>query len=250
MDNTIINAIEVFKNRIKEKEDELNRLKKAVNDMAKDAGLPSIYASVASETTGSLATLRADIFYGQPLLTAIRTYLDMRKASGLSASSSTEIYEAVKAGGYKFDTNGEENAKTGVRNALRKNSAVFHRLPNGDYGLLAWYPNAKAVKNGDDDHDTARTTKEKTTAKEPAPGPGGGADAANYFSYDEIREAIYKTTGNFFTGDIERTLTTAFPSKTVRRGSIPTTIFLEKKKGKLKIVAEKQGNKGAMYCKV
>src|SRR5437016_2927960 len=99
MNDSELNAIEVFKARVREKEDELNRLKKAVNEMAQVAGLPAIYPSVASESIGTVAAIRGDQFYGQGLSTAIRMYLEIRKASGLSAASVSDIFEAVKRGG-------------------------------------------------------------------------------------------------------------------------------------------------------
>lgn len=246
MENAIANAIEVFKNRVKEKEEELNRLKKAVNAMASDAGLPVVYASIATEAVGSVASLRSDHFYGQGLLTAMRTYLEMRKASGLSAASATDIYEAVKSGGFKFETANELNAKTVVRSSLRKNSSVFHRLPNGEYGLLSWYPNAKAVKPDEDEDEKVTAPKEKSGNAQPEKSESNG----NYFSYDEIRAAVDKITGDFRADDVEKALKTAFPSKEVKRGYIPAVIFALKGKGKLKIVAERQGNKSATFCKV
>src|SRR5438132_8921727 len=82
----------------------------------------------------------------------------MRKASGGGAASVETIYQALKAGGYRFDTKNEENARNGVRISLRKNSATFHKLPNGEYGLCSWY----GVK-GDKPEETS--TRRKRGAK-------------------------------------------------------------------------------------
>jgi hypothetical protein len=42
---------------------------------------------------------------------------------------------------------------------LRKRSAVFHKLPNGTWGLKEWYPNAKSSKAGASNRgDEARPT--------------------------------------------------------------------------------------------
>lgn len=43
-------------------------------------------------------------------------------------------------------TRDEENAKRGLRVSLTKNSVTFHKLPNGKYGLLDWYPGAKTKR--------------------------------------------------------------------------------------------------------
>ena len=247
MNDNELNAIEVFKNRVKDKEDELSRLKKAVNDMARDLGLPPVYASVASESTATLTSLRGDQFYGQGLSTAIRMYLEMRKASGLSSASVGDIYEAVKAGGYKFETKDEDNAKTGVRNTLRKNTAQFHRLPSGEYGLLSWYPNAKPAKSESDDNEPEKKPRESKAEKPDSKKEAN--DDQNFFSLEQIRDAINATTGNFMASDIEKVLKTNFPSKTFRTGALPNLIFTMKAKRLLKLVAERQGNRGATYCK-
>ena len=244
MDNNVLNAVEVFKNRVKEKELELNRLKKAVNDMAQDAGLPLVYSSVATETVGSIASITSDQFYGQGLSTAIRMYLEMRKASGLSAANVNDIYEAVKTGGYKFETKDEENAKTGVRNTLRKNSAQFHRLPNGEYGLLSWYPNAKPAKDDEGGELDSKPSKEQKA--KPALEINGNDD---YFTNDQIRETIFAENGNFQASEIEKTLKTNFPSKKLRPNAVSKVIFVMKGAGLLKLAAERYGTRGASYCK-
>jgi len=143
--------IEHLRHKVSEKEDELIRLKETINGLSEDAGLDKPYPNVRPEgSVGDISAIRADQFYGQPLSTAIRTYLEMRKASGFGAASLGEIHNAVRTGGFAFNTRDEENAKTSVRLTLRKNSSVFHRLPNGEYGLLAWYPGAKEQKQMDD----------------------------------------------------------------------------------------------------
>lgn len=61
---------------------------------------------------------------------------------------------------------------TGIRQVLRKNSGIFHRLPNGEWGLLAWYERVKqqkqakaaAADGGDDAGDDAEPDEEKDAA--------------------------------------------------------------------------------------
>ena len=63
----------------------------------------------------------------------------------------------------------DEVALVGLRAMLRKRSNVFHKLPNGTWGLREWYPNAKASKGAPD----------KTVAKEnsaPADTAASGKD--------------------------------------------------------------------------
>src|SRR6266571_1547810 len=142
MNAEILNTVEVLTNKIRAKEEEANKLKKLVNELCIEAEIEIRYPDI-SELGNTLSAIRSDQFYGQTLTAAIRNYLERRKASALGAASVTEIYKAIKAGGYKFETNNDENQRISVGNALRKTSSIFHRLPNGYFGLLAWYPSAK-----------------------------------------------------------------------------------------------------------
>ena len=174
MNDDILSTIDVLANRVKAKEEEANKLKKLVNELCAEAGIDQRY-SVVSESGGISTSIRSDQFYGVTLPAAIRNYLESRKAAGLGAAPVDEIYRAVKAGGYKFETASEENAKTGVRNALRTTSSIFHRVPNGHYGLLSWYPSAKAPEeNG--------ATRSKRTAK--------GRGHPDQVTNEEIRDLI------------------------------------------------------------
>ena len=53
---------------------------------------------------------------------------------------------------------------------LGKNSGIFHKLPNGRFGMLSWYPNAKPIKvttnNGTADTAEDITEPETETATE------------------------------------------------------------------------------------
>jgi hypothetical protein len=72
----------------------------------------------------------------------------MRRQQDLGAAQVAEIYEALIKGGYQFQAKNDEVARQSLRNSLAKNTVTFHKLPNGRFGLLSWYPNAKAPKAG------------------------------------------------------------------------------------------------------
>src|SRR5216684_5343313 len=145
-------AIAALQSDLQDIERKAAETKRAINRLCELAGAPAMYAVTDTDSSRpSLTTLRNDQFYGKVMNTAAREYLEMRKAANLGPATPREIYEALVSGGFKFDTKIETNAITGLRQILRKNSSIFHRLPHGAYGLLAWYPNAKAVKPDDDD---------------------------------------------------------------------------------------------------
>src|SRR5437667_8785737 len=143
-------AVGVLQKMIRSKEEEIINLKRAVNDLC-GPGEP-MYPNIGSvDPAGDISSLRSDQFYGQTIYSAARSYLEIRKASGLGAASVNDIYAALRKGGFKFEAKDDENAKNGLRVSIRKQSAIFHRLPGGDYGLLAWYPRAKPPKDEDED---------------------------------------------------------------------------------------------------
>src|ERR1043166_1968721 len=144
-------AIEALQRDLADLERKVNETKTTINRLCEIAGSPAIYADVGATTQPSVTSIKGDTFYGKVLTTAAREYLEMRKAANLGPATPREIYEALVKGGFAFETKVEANAITGLRATLRKNSSIFHRLPGprGEYGLLAWYPRAKRVKDTD-----------------------------------------------------------------------------------------------------
>lgn len=142
-----------------------------INRLCEMAGAPPRYADTSAVSQVALGALRADTFYGKVITTAAREYLEMRKAAGLGPATPRDIYEALKRGGFAFETKIESNAITGIRNTLRKNSGIFHRLPNGEYGLLKWYDRVRAPKANQtaDEDDLADLTGDDAAGEE-----GGG----------------------------------------------------------------------------
>lgn len=143
-------AIEAMVKDLGDLERKVTESKTMINRLCELAGAPPMYADIGTVSQASIGSIRADTFYGKTLNTAMREYLEMRRGAGQGPATPRDIFEAIKRGGFKFDTTSETNALVGVRATLRKNSSVFHRLPNGEYGLLSWYPNAKPPKPKDD----------------------------------------------------------------------------------------------------
>jgi hypothetical protein len=133
-------------------------IKVAINVLCKHAGADELYPNLADANGNrSVASIKADTFYGKPMGTAAREYLEMRKSTGSGPAQSRDIYDALVLGGFQFDTANPTNAQISLGNMLRKNTKMFHRLPNGQYGLLSWYPTAKAqpTKTAADSRPTA-----------------------------------------------------------------------------------------------
>lgn len=140
-----------LQNRLKEQEKTVLDTKRLINNLCKLADLPPLYADADLEVaTGPSLSIQSDQFYGQPLATCIRQILEMRRALKQGPATVNEIYDALAAGGFKFETKNEDNSKRGLRISLTKNTSIFHKLPNGKFGLLEWYPSAKPAKPKED----------------------------------------------------------------------------------------------------
>lgn len=145
MSDHIHKTIEDLVAKLATQEQAVRTTKQMVNQLLVMVGEDERYAIDDASSPQGLGSIRPDQFYGRPMATVVKEYLEMRRAAGKGASTFSEIYDAMKLGGYQFDTKTDEIAKSSLRSALIKNPA-FHRLPNGHYGLTAWYPKAKKDK--------------------------------------------------------------------------------------------------------
>jgi hypothetical protein len=138
-------AIAKLERGIEDYEQKIRALRTAINTMCDNAGLQPRYADAMLTGGGvKLAQIQADTFYGKKQTPAMREYLEMRKAQSIGPATPREIYEALKSGGYQFETKDETVALVGLRALLRTQPNVFHKLPQGGtYGLTSWYPDAK-----------------------------------------------------------------------------------------------------------
>jgi hypothetical protein len=149
MDEHLLKTLEQAKRKLADQEAAVAASKKFINQLCEFGGVPPIYAQT-EDSNGALGVgaIQRDSFYGKSVTTAAREYLEMRKASGLGAATHAEIIEALKTGGFDFTTISPDEvvAQRGVAITLAKNSSIFHKLPNGNWGLLIWYPEAKERK--------------------------------------------------------------------------------------------------------
>src|ERR1700730_5924795 len=144
-------AIDALVADLREQERRVATTKQMINRLCELSGAPPMFADVSLSDRPTVTGIRSDHFYGKVQTTAAREYLELRHAANQGPAPPREIFDALVAGGFKFDTKNELNAITGLRATLRKNSSIFHKLPNGDYGLLSWYPNAKGPIRSDDE---------------------------------------------------------------------------------------------------
>jgi hypothetical protein len=111
--------------------------KKLINSLLSRMGEQPRYSDVAVEGVGAM---RSDEYYGKTVTQAAAMYLERRH----QAISVDDITKGMEQGGFDFaPLNWSDNAR--VRNvaiSLSKNPGTFHKLPNGTWGLTAWYPGA------------------------------------------------------------------------------------------------------------
>ena len=142
--------MEQAKRKLAEQEQAVVDSKKFINQLCQFGGTPLIYQlDEAGPTNLGIGGIKSDTFYGKSVTTAVREFLEMRMASNVGAESYSEIIQALKTGGFDFSTlSADDNvAERAVSITLGKNSSIFHKLPNGNWGLLVWYPEAKERKS-------------------------------------------------------------------------------------------------------
>jgi len=150
-DQAFQSVLTKFEQELQKHESEIARIKRTINDICRMAGDPPRFAdSEIDPSSRSGGSIRSDEYYGQPLATAVRMILERRRASAQGAATVSQLYDELVAGGYKFDTKDANNAKRGLRISLTKNP-IFHRVPNGSYGMKEWYPNAKSESVAQDE---------------------------------------------------------------------------------------------------
>ena len=170
MDSTLKSAIATLQRQLQHKERMANEIygqiiavRESINLLRSQAGLPPLFpddggggvtrtnsgTETLSMPSGQAAgQINSDAFYGKRQATAIREYLEMRRAAGLGPAKPREIYDALRQGGYQFKAKEDETALVGMRALLRKMNSTFHKVPGTSaYGLRSWYPHAGTVRS-------------------------------------------------------------------------------------------------------
>jgi hypothetical protein len=156
-------AVELLVAQIDELERKANAYKASVNVLCEKDGLPPMFpddgggggrrlnGQGSHEPSATAPTsIKHDAFYGKPQQTAVRELFAIRRAAGNGAAKPAEILEGLKAGGYVVEAKSDDIALVGLRAMLRKRNTIFHKLPNGTWGLKEWYPAVKQPKDGAD----------------------------------------------------------------------------------------------------
>jgi hypothetical protein len=142
-------TLEQAKAKLRDQEAEVLQTKRFINQLCAFGGMPPMYTDTDLQASSQgLAAIRGDSFYGKSATTAAREYLEMRQTSGQGAATYAEIIAALKEGGFNFSSLSQDEtvAMRAIAINLGKNSQTFHKLPNGKWGLLAWYPDVKERK--------------------------------------------------------------------------------------------------------
>src|SRR5208337_2898106 len=148
MSEHILKTIDQAKEELRKHEEAVVNTKRLINQLCAFGGLPAEYQDAELQAPGAVpVVIRRNVFFGRPLATCVREYLEMKKDKPVKEATLDEIIGVLKEGGFDFKkiSDDSDDAKRGVAITLAKNPQ-FHRLPNGDWGLLSWYPNIKRSK--------------------------------------------------------------------------------------------------------
>ena len=170
MSNNIDAAIGDLQDKLQAQMNEVSETKRAINVLLKMTGKEPMFPDESPEQVRAAFNIEPDQYYGRPLATAVQEFLENRKrATGKRAIDVSDILKALEQGGYDFKNWKDNDRLRSLAVSLAKNNRVFHRLPNGMFGLLSWYPDVTAKKERSEKIGPA------TEAEEPE---GGNANAA------------------------------------------------------------------------
>lgn len=165
-------AIDALERDLADLERQANGLLSSINLLRQKAGLPPRpggWSSSAGEHAHGPGArplkIHSDSFTGKKLGSAVREYLEMRKASGIDAPATPrEILDALKEGGFVSGAKDDATAMVVLRTMLRKSTSQFAKLQNGKYGLRSWYPNLKPPKEAASDKEADDTDTDEVEA--------------------------------------------------------------------------------------
>jgi hypothetical protein len=144
-DEAIRKVIEQYESKRLQQLADVSRTERMINELLSDLGEPTKYSSALdqSASAGGGGRKKRSRYYGKPLATAVRMYLDTLEEQ---PASPAEILAELEAGDFDFDAMNwqKEGRLRSLAMSLSKNTTTFHRLPSGAFGLVDWYPNAKA----------------------------------------------------------------------------------------------------------
>lgn len=134
MSSALSGAVDELEVQLQEQLEEANNTKKLINSLLKRMGQPERYTDVDVVSVGPV---RKDMYYGKPLATAVQMVLERIG----HAAPVTEIMSALLEGGFDFRPLnwGEKVRFRNLAISMAKNTKAFHKLPNGTFGLNAWY---------------------------------------------------------------------------------------------------------------
>ena len=167
--NKIEGAIEALLEELQTQLDQVADTKRTVNNLCRRLGKEPQFTDVASELVA--VRIRPDQFYGRALATSVEEFLENRKkTTGEQACAPSDILAGLEAGGFDFKAQGwKDNDRLRSLSITLGKNPKFHRLPNGTYGLLSWYPGVAAKKerpgkNGTTETDDAKEGSDADTA--------------------------------------------------------------------------------------
>jgi hypothetical protein len=134
-DDKLSGAVEVLVSQLNDQMKQVADTKSTINALLRSMGKEPMFLDVSVEQASAI---RPDLFYGKPLATAVQEYLKRRN----QACGADEILRGLDQGGFDFRSVSwkESDRLRSLSISLAKNSVTFHRLPNGTFGLLSWYP--------------------------------------------------------------------------------------------------------------
>lgn len=162
-----------------EKRDQLNQAIAAVEGLVKIASgadfIESAIKTIVAKSLGSMPIggsedgttddgaeeasiiIRSDQFFGKSVMDATVEYLGLMK----KPRSAQEIIDAIKSGGYLFQTNNPAPSVTSTLNRSHTNGGQVVRVGKNMFGLAEWYAGRGRIKKKSLGNDQSESTNDE-----------------------------------------------------------------------------------------
>ena len=209
---------------------------------------------------GGTITIKTDQFYRQKTNTAMRGYLNQRKSANIGPATLNEIYAALCDGGFQFESDNEDNRKRNLRFLLSKNTAIFHKMPDGaHFGLADWYPGAKDVEGSS----AGKKTKRKGRRGRPksakivveagpkklgyAPDKNSPQTGKRLTQIEAVQAALKAIEGEFTKQDVVSWIEKNHPALNAEQKKLSIFAMLGKLKDEIETVKKGKGAEPSIY---
>ncbi len=165
-------AYDYYMEKYKKQWAEVKKTMEMLNTLADDLGIEKPFPNIAESTVGGRPRLKADLFVGKALTSAVVEYLNL-SGKEVGARPWTEIMQALRDGGFESLPKTKAAEDAARTNCLK--SPKLKLIGENSFGLAEWYPKQKKGGNkeeGNEQEDQPEQAEKKKAGRPKKTGVG------------------------------------------------------------------------------